>query len=1477
MADDHPRDFDHNRDDGRLDAANAGDESGEQQINTVFPSGNVSIAVIESKKNESYPTTSSTEANSSKPTAIAPPEDAHARCETATYSSHFATPAPHTLQAPSDLQNIDNSATPPVTPNTFTKTLVEPKTNSAAGPLPSLNATTSEVAAESIQSEFVSSPGLKLSSLPRPLPQQPAIVRTTSSHGDLPLRQPKPDPNGGLIGIAGSVAQLEETAEQFASQGSIETAIREAHQELKRSDSRRSSILAASIRQASRAASVADPTEADPRREFSRQNSIIELNSAARSGAFSPNNFIMSPNYSISGNISRQLSTSKTASTNSAHNSLMANIYGAPDQPFTGDDVFPFLSRHGSGKTSIRSARSVQASLPEITELDPPISLTQHALDEADRRIAAGEDHYDDDTIRASAHQYINEGDDDDDADAGSESGLHLTLNPTSRTWQPAHGSSAAASSALLSSQSPPPIHRPSVNNFLGYASSPQYPQYVMNSADLAGHALSGQIQMMPELASFPQQFTNDSEPEARVGGLSDTPVEGERELERLATAASGATYEIAQSAFDDFDGVHCDPETASLRRSIRERSIMERQSPAADSPRQTPTAANRQRPLQPVRPTSYLDPQTGRQMLYYPAPVPAMLQLPQKLSRNPKAAERNARRSQIMSMMMQQPKKERQSRAWLPDPMNGESGSHFMGSFNSQSPDLALLNTLFDTPSNLLSSPTGGEDKGDVLPEMALLGLGIDQNMATETKAGLAAQSRMPTLNKLPAELRASAYFDRPATMADIEVKNGSAMETLDSILDAAATAPVSAFTDHAFAGHLGSEVYGAKRKRPKKKPSAAAATRPGPSPVGRGLPASKSRDSFLSMMQIRKVSEVSGDGRSEFEVPRVRRRLSKKFDGAILPPGPVNGADGAMASSDANEIDGHEDGDENDFDEDNDSGDEEEDDDVDDEAYQGAPTTLLAELQLRKQQQKQRTRPINKAFPNGMHSTLLELDAVAEFERRARKGKKVNLAWEEPSMEALNDASEDEDVPLGVLLAAKASGQKDISTVLAEMNRPLGLMEKKELEDNEPLSRRRDRLQGRDPGVSMFLGPSFGSNAVKRQSILNLTPNLAAVRNTNVTGSPHTGEDAHDQAGSEVGVDEVEGESLAARRQRIKAKEESELPRARMVSTNFSEELLGHFVNPQEEAEARAKEAEKAKLQLPAGSGEIPEHRRGRSQPETDARQLETAQAGGLAVNRPALQALTGSDRLSRHLSFGDMLPAYLADAGSSFERPSQGARLQPENARSKNFRDQNSAAIRTHLPRHISDMSIGSGITKPGGYMGGLYNDGSGGIGAMNQTNMVQHKGGHGMGPWTNPSMMGSGFGNANALGLMPAASMGNMAGMLNTLGRNSMGMGGAATYGSGLNNAGLGTFNGMGVHNRSTSYGSYAGMPHQNTMGNSGMAYNSHYNNPVARQPTTAMHNPALNMNMGPIMPTQMPMQMQPPQTDRVERWRQSVLP
>ncbi len=379
-------------------------------------------------------------------------------------------------------------------------------------------------------------------------------------------------------------------------------------------------------------------------------------------------------------------------------------------------------------------------------------------------------------------------------------------------------------------------------------------------------------------------------------------------------------------------------------------------------------------------------------------------------------------------------------------------------------------------------------------------------------------------------------------------------------------------------------------------------------------------------------------------------------------------------------------------------------------DDLYDGPPTTLLAEIQLRKQQQKLRTRPVLQAFPDGLHTTLLELDAVAEVERKTRKGKRVNLAWEDPAMKPETDDEDDEDIPLGVLYAAKVAGNNDISAVAAEMNRPLGLMEKKELEDNEPLSRRRDRLQGRDPGVSVYLGAGALGITARRGSTMAL-----GQFNSNNPGDCNTGAGA-----GSAEEEEIEGETLAERLRRLKAKEESELPRARPVSGAFSAELLSQFGDPEEEAKSAREGAEKTKggpsakgkETAPPEEEETLGQRRRRLQAEKEAREKEMASSGGvLAVNGAALQALTGS----RRLSMADVLTAHPVErVRAPVADPREAERLRRENEAARAARDKEAkmAAFRMQMQMPLAMAAGGGGLAKPGGFRGGLFNDGSGG---------------------------------------------------------------------------------------------------------------------------------------------------------------------
>ncbi|KFY31836.1 hypothetical protein V494_07916, partial [Pseudogymnoascus sp. VKM F-4513 (FW-928)] len=180
----------------------------------------------------------------------------------------------------------------------------------------------------------------------------------------------------------------------------------------------------------------------------------------------------------------------------------------------------------------------------------------------------------------------------------------------------------------------------------------------------------------------------------------------------------------------------------------------------------------------------------------------------------------------------------------------------------------------------------------------------------------------------------------------------------------------------------------------------------------------------------------------------------------------------------------------------------------------YSGAPTTLLAELQLRKQQAKSRTQ--NLIQPAGSRSTLLQLDAVAMVESRARQQKRVTLAWQDPHPAA---EEEDDDVPLGVLFPGQAVQQLD------RASRPMGLMERRELEDNEPLSQRRERLLGR--------------GGLQREPLRRGTPDASH-------GTPEPAEDTNP------------------------------LPNARPVSGAFSLELMQQFGDPAAEGTTPEEEEE-------------------------------------------------------------------------------------------------------------------------------------------------------------------------------------------------------------------------------------------------------------------------------------------------------------
>ena len=999
------------------------------------------------------------------------------------------------------------------------------------------------------------------------------IAVPVSASNSISAKTPVPDHTLRLGCPVGNVAQLEATAERLSTgTSSIGDAIRDLHGELKRSDSRRSSKLAASM-----VASQDDLSNLPPvgqlKRHISNASSIVSTNIAARHGGYSPAGFIMSPNHSLSGRL-------RSGSNRSS---------GRPEV-----DVDTFMSRHGPGKSSVRSVRSAKMSLAEISESEP-ISLDKAALDAADMAppLEDDNDSNDADTMRIREQE--------NRADLPSTDAFHQMLD----------------------------------SSFAG-----------------------------PDLATAPYTGTQDV-----AAGRDDV------NRARAYSTYSHDSLQDALDAFVDFDGVHCEPESEwDLPPPPPEEDV-------------TPEA--RPRLSERVRPQSYFDPETGQKMLYYPARVPAMLNLPPKLSSaKPSPAQRDHRRSQVMSVMAGAANAENhpdgrktgrkshvpdmQRDSWLPDPLANHRESFMaLPQDEHSNPQDEIVAIQTETPAE---------------PDASML-------RRPQRLSRSDADNRKSRQDNLPAQLRASAFFDLPSkTHENLEIKNGSAMATLEGMLDASMNAPVDAFTDHSYAGKLGSEVYGKEKKR-RSKLSLSMQSPPTNIVEAPAAQEPKKRSSFMWFKRSSHQGEAS-EAKSA-TIPSQQ------------PGGATNDVDGRStqrrgSSDDGDSVpdrDGSEQGDEK-----------EGSDDDEDDQYDGPPTTLLAELQLRKKQQKQRTQLTNK-YPHGMHATLLEMDAVAEVERQNRKNKRVNLAWEDPRAHYDQNGSDDEDVPLAVI-AAKHHGAKN----LADLERPLGLMEKREMEDNEPLSHRRARLQGQQE-------PSFSAIS-KRQSLAVLSariqshiraPSVQMPKSPALTPDPEPVEE------------EIEEETLGDRKRRLESKE---LPRARPVSSSFSAELLSQFGDIEGPKDAAA-EGTHSEDPTPAPEDETLGQRRRRLQAEREAREREMSY--GNLVGEPVHQ-------LNKRLSMADILAAHpkkendgrLREDRSPIEQdPSREAKMaamraqmlreteartlqerhrQEQDAWAKKDREAKMAIMRQQMPTELS----GPYINRPGGFHGGMYNDGRGGFG-------------------------------------------------------------------------------------------------------------------------------------------------------------------
>lgn len=979
-----------------------------------------------------------------------------------------------------------------------------------------------------------------------------------------------------------SVAQLEATAVRLSMTSSIDDAIRDLHGELKRSDSRRSSMLAASLKD--------EPING----QLTRHLSTSSTNAGRHA-------YLMSPG---------SLAATATGRMRSSSN---RSINYEPEVP-------SLLSRHGPGKSSVRSVRSVKPSLAEISESEPAMPST--AADNVD--------------------------------------------GPVSVSYEPTPEPAIINSTPTVAQAAPVP----STDAF----------HAMMNSA-------------------FEFSPSQSQEKTAAV----DHP-------ERPSSTRSHDTFSQSQNAFADFDGVHCEydqnvddeavqsaPANINFHEEegydyfdlgipqheqIDETDMVE---PPILQPIQ-PTAIRRERPQ------SYMDPQTGIEMLYYPAKVPAMLNRPRKLSSKPKAIERNERQKKVLSAMWgvdggdaangvtndvpnrrhsAMPKMTTSASAgagvrqsWLPD-LRRQYRSSFMALPGEAHPEFRE----HEPATEMMADEPAPEHEPLESPPPA-------DTLRKPKRISQIDDRRKSRLSQLPSQLRASAFFDAPAVSPEVEVKDGSAMRTLDHILDVSATAPVSAFTDHLYAGPLGSEVYGKEKKRQSTmtlSPSLASVGSP------TELKSVKSRSSFMwlgkrsssyNAQEIPKAHSVGGrslldPAESSISSPKIGSEPAHEVSHGIHSPSHPVAHDVEHAEAEHAKPAEHEDGVEG-VHEEAPLVEEEED------GFFGPPTTLLAELQLRKQQQKDRTKQRFLA-PSGTRATLLEMDAVAETQRKGRQTKRVNLAWEDPNMHLEQNGSDDEDVPLAIL-AAKQHGAKN----MADVERPVGLMERRDMEDNEPLSQRRARLQGLD------LAPQQ-----TRPATMIFSPSRLGDPNPSQLNLPTV----------ETPVEEeIEEETLTQRRKRL-AENNLTLPSARPVSGAFSVELLSQFGDLDE-----AKAKNDAKAAPKEGEEETLGQRRRRLQAEKAARDEEIGFQGHPAAVPVGGNAAQYGDR--RH-SMASVLGAHL--------RKSPDLRVQEERLRREQeemeARQQEAkmAAMRMQMPQTL----VGPGKPTNGGFRGGIYNDGTGGV--------------------------------------------------------------------------------------------------------------------------------------------------------------------
>lgn len=769
--------------------------------------------------------------------------------------------------------------------------------------------------------------------------------------------------------------------------------------------------------------------------------------------------------------------------------------------------------------------------------------------------------------------------------------------------------------------------------------------------------------------------------------------------------------------------------------------------------------------------------------MVFYPAPVPRMLNLPKRLSQLPSSSVQAKRRTQLLESMQQENRKSM--------PMLSEMTQDTMQPNNRKS-------------------------------RQSMMALSQDNIVPPNRKS-------RQSLMGLPPQLRASAYFDQPAPAQEFAVKGESAEDTLDSILDASARAPVSAFTDHPFAGHVGNEVYGPEHKRKSSK---------FPDPLPK--PEETKRRSSFNVLDTKRNS--SGDPLNKLK----KRNSSADMDVLV-----TKASESRMSLGD--ELDEHDehargppiqvedeptptrrslDDDHSQLMEDH-FEDETLESDPEEEQYFGAPTTLLAELQMRKA--KQKTRNLNYAtlVEQGMmtsHRTLLEMDDMAEKEKQKRLRKKVHLAWEVQH----EDDESDDDVPLGVLY--NQGGQQQ------DWNQPLGLIAQRELEDNEPLSQRRSRLRGGEPQRRNLSPDKRGTQ------YLGTSPSqgLLAVPTTTTPG-PDSEED--------------EGETLGERMRRLKDKQMLEAAlgddvRKSTVSSDFATEMLSKLGGP--EGEEKKADPPQPTPSPGAEEEETLGQRRARLQAEAAARgdtptastrpTLRSSMSLADILSANPLDTTNSARKVSNEMLVSHLPQGSLLHQNVIAEERRKAQRL-TQNMRASSYGD---PLLRGVAPKNDEDQPLAGKIQ--------AYKNKMAGITAPNQPGMMMN-GMPGMNMGMNSMGMGMGM---NTMGMMSSPNLAQQNMMNMPMNMNMMG--------------------GMQQMNNSTTNFQYPQMRQSSMMGMNGMQIPMGMNGMGGMQmPMNGMNGMPMNMQMGMGMGMPMGMQnpmmamppMDPRQRDQIDRWMQGI--